>query len=94
MSNPEKKNEDEVFLEEVDDNEVEAAAGGNLFSYPDEENDHNCVNDHFREIYFADGSFPNCAASVEDGSWCSDNDACVGWAVVYYRMKECSNCYR
>ena len=52
----------------------------------------NCVEGFHRDIY--KGGFPNCAATVEDGSWCGTNDACVTTAIVYKGMEECSfsNC--
>jgi hypothetical protein len=45
-----------------------------------------CTENHYRRIYPRDGSdagFPDCAASVEEGSHCGTNDACGQSAVVY-----------
>lgn len=61
----------------------------NLEKSKEEEADtNNCVNSFYRDIY--QGGFPNCAATVEDGSWCGTNDACVSTAVHYKGMEECS----
>ena len=47
----------------------------------------NCENIHYRDIY--KGGFPNCAATVEDGSWCGTNDACSNNAIKYKGMENC-----
>lgn len=44
--------------------------------------DDNCVVQQKRDIY-GGGGFPNCAATVGDGSRCVSNDACVTGAVNY-----------
>ena len=73
--------EKEVFVQEVSDEEMEAVAGG------EEKNSDGCVKSLFRDI--SNPSFPNCAATVEDGSECFSNDACVADAVRYYDMTYC-----
>ena len=70
--------EKEVFIQKVSDEEMEAVAGGGS------ENKTECVRDSSRDIYHP--SFPNCAATVEEGSWCDWNDACFSNAVQYTGM--------
>ena len=102
MSKTEKPNEEQVFKQEVSDDELEAVAGGNYGScggassssqkpWSWDTDSENCVKDHYREIY--KGGFPNCAASVEDGSWCGTNDACHHDAVNYQGMNDCSKAW-
>ena len=43
---------------------------------------------------YGGGSFPNCAATVEDGSWCKRNDACHDKAVDYRGMGSCKKAWR
>ena len=57
-------------LEEVDDGELEAVSGGNIFTRPFDPPDRD---------YEKDG----CAASVEYGSWCGSDDACTIYDVTY-----------
>jgi len=53
-------------------------AGGDC-SLSDQEADKNCcVKDHFRIR-----AIHGCAATVESGSGCSNNDSCIKYAVVY-----------
>ena len=73
--------EKEVFEQKVSDEEMEAVAGG------DGESNYECSDDWKRDIYVP--SFPNCAATVESGSWCDTNDACTSMAVDYQGMVEC-----
>lgn len=44
-----------------------------------------------RNIY--EGEFPNCAATVEGGSWCWNNDACEKFAVIY-TMHSCGRAWK
>ena len=76
--------EKEVFVQEVSDEEMEAVAGG--------EDQYNCYNEFEREIYVP--SFPNCAATVEEASWCGTNDACAHDAVGYLGMFECDRAWK
>ena len=55
-------------------------------------NKYNCARDHSRQIY--GGGFPNCAATVEDGSWCGSSDACVYIAIDYKGMTDCNKAWR
>ena len=76
--NDPKENEQELSTEDLD-----AVAGGD--TGPE---DQNCVRQHYRNIY--KGNFPNCAATVGDGSHCGTNDACYNDAIVYTGMENCS----
>ena len=53
----------------------------------------NCTQQMRRDIYAGKG-FPNCAATVGDGSWCGSNDACFSSAVDYTNMKDCPKAWR
>ena len=57
-----------------------------------EDDINNCTRNHERNIYL--GGFPNCAATVEDGSWCATNDACYSGAVDYQGLIECKKAWR
>ncbi len=78
----------EVLDQEVSVDELDAVAGGGSgcpYGYNGEHEEadkNNCVNEHYRNIYGGRG-FPNCAATVEDGSTCSSNDACYNPSVAY-----------
>ena len=102
----EKKKEEGVFGQELSMDELDAAAGGNageagaewvgsLLSQDDDPND--CTQSDKRSIY-GGGGFPNCAATVEDGSRCASNDACVAGAVRYTgmdcRLFNCTKAWR
>ena len=88
--------EREVFEQAISVEELEAVTGADKGNY------YNCVKENLRTItgrYWEGGilyntGFPNCAATVEDGSLCNDNDACYSCAVVYQDMKECSKAWR
>ena len=90
MTDEQKAKENEVFNQELSIDDLDAAAGGEynelgkaLFGAEKHDDDiENCVEDHRRQIY-GGGGFPNCAATVEDGSHCGTNDACYGSAIVY-----------
>lgn len=100
MSKTEKLNEEQVFKQEVADDELEVVAGGydGGNSYVDADcpsgthANNNCTNILYRDIYA--GGFPNCAATVEDGSWCSENDACHNHAIWYKGMEDCNKAWR
>ena len=79
--------EDNVLSQELSPDELEAVSGG------DQDADlKNCVRYSERNIYL--GGFPNCAATVEDGSWCDSNDACYHSMVGYYILTECNKAWR
>ena len=90
MSKTEKLNEEQVFKQEIADDELETVAGGGenkglcgAASYG-KDTKYDCTGLHKRDIY--KGGFPNCAATVEEGSWCKTNDACNARQVVYVGM--------
>ena len=82
-------NEKEVFIQEVSDEELQTVAGGvddcGWSEYT------NCSTGDKRYIY--SGGFPNCAATVEDGSWCGTNDACLQSDVDYQGMNDCERAW-
>ncbi len=104
MSDEQKAREDEVFDQELSLDDLDAAAGGidcgdlsrilpwQLDDQWDADKD-NCTRDHYRQVYGGSG-FPNCAATVEDGSWCGTNDACKKNAIEYKGMGDCSKAWR
>ena len=92
----------DILENDLNDKELkEASAGANndgthrcqvamQCSY--DENSNKCVVAVFRWIN--DPDFPNCAATVQDGSHCMDNDACFGINAVKYRgMHDCSKAW-
>ena len=85
--------EEEVFSQEVSAEELSYVAGGK--SYPglcDSAVNINCARSNYYRIY--DNSFPNCNATVEDGSWCYESDACYGNAITYVDLKECAKAWK
>ena len=86
MSEEEKAREEEVLKQSVSLDELEAAAGGEGGSANE------CVEQYNRRIHR--GRFPNCAATVEDGSWCGTNDACVVLAVYYEGREHCGRAWK
>lgn len=78
--------EDNVLSQELSPDELEAVAGGDQ-----DEDLKNCVRYSERNIYL--GGFPNCAATVEDGSFCGSNDACYHSMVSYYILVECQKAW-
>ena len=79
--------EAEVFGQELAPEELESIAGGS------DPSDFNCTTQVYgRNIY--SGDFPNCASTVEDGSWCGTNDACFNTSVIYQFMSDCSKAWR
>ena len=73
--------DDAVFDQEVSPDELESVAGGWSGA--------KCDKSQWRDFY-ADG----CAATVDDGSWCGDADACYYGAVVYVGMNSCSRAWK
>ena len=99
--------EDAVLSQELSADEMDAVAGGgacpegqNVVTSPinDVHNcsltqQANCILEEHRSIY--NGGFPNCAATVEDGSWCSSNDAChTSNAIRYTGLTDCSKAWK
>ena len=95
-----KKNE-EVLDQKVSLDELETATGGTFGPLSDliggrikfDNDPENCMYTYKRQIYGGSG-FANCAATVEDGSSCFQNDACSDTAVRYQGMNECSSAWR
>ena len=89
--------EEEVFRREVSEEELASTDGGlcglNGFDCHQTHWDSgHCTEDWARDIY--EGGFPNCAATVEEGSWCGSNDACYTRAVDYKEMQDCKKAWR
>ncbi len=77
--------EENVFRQEVSDAELIAVSGG-------EHKDPTYTRDICEKTNMwriDDPSFPSCNSTVEDGSWCYENDACWGDSIVYVNMKKC-----
>ena len=94
---------EDILENDLNDKELNEASAGansdgthrcqvaNRYTYDDDAN--NCVDAVFRWINKPD--FPNCAATVEDGSHCMDNDACFGVnAIKYFGMDDCTKAWR
>jgi predicted ribosomally synthesized peptide with nif11-like leader len=86
---------------ELSDDELDAVAGGRPMTRRSSKNKRtiwwdddpdNCTNNNMRNIYT--GGFPNCAATVEDGSHCGTNDACYTEAVDYEGMVDCAKAWK
>ena len=91
--------EKEILGQELSEEELTEVVGGKWDLYYDE-----CVFNHERQMhlrkeYIGEGVwhyvsfFPNCAATVEDGSWCGRNDACLRDAVAYVGMNSCTKAH-
>lgn len=96
MSEQEKK----ILSQELSKEDLAEVAGGKRDYYNDD-----CTNNHRRQMYLklewiGEGVShyvpcpSNCAATVEDGSWCWSNDACLDEAVVYVGMNSCTKAWR
>ena len=67
-----------IMDQELDLDELDQVSGGDC-NLSDQEADCNCcIKDHFRSRVMH-----GCAATVEYGSVCSNNDYCMNYAVVY-----------
>ena len=88
------RTEDVVLGQEVSLDEMEGAAGGAdpTLNPHTKVTSVNCTQTEWRDTY--KGGFPNCAATVEDGSWCSSNDACHNFSVKYANKKSCSKAWK
>lgn len=82
MTNEQKQREDEVFDQALSVEDLDAVSGGTNEEDRQAASIENCVELDRRLIY-GGGGFPNCAATVEDGSMCHRNDACYTYAVRY-----------
>ena len=92
MSENEKARDNEVFAQSVSLDDLDAVSGGN-FLHDEDYDSGNCIQTSFRHIRRGNG-FPNCAATVEDGSWCDYNDACHIDSIRYTGMKDCNKAWR
>ena len=79
-------NERAVFNQTVSAEELAEYSGG------DSGDQAGCLIIQRRSIYY--GAFPNCAATVEDGSFCDLNDACFRGAVEYYPLYDCHKAWK
>ena len=95
-----KYSEKDVFAQYLSDDELEEisgglcglnGSGGDDCSWTQYENKNMCTSYERRDIRLY--GFPNCAATVESGSWCWSNDACLGSQVVYYDMHSCTKAW-
>ena len=90
-------NERMIFAQNVSPEELAAVSGGYDFKVEESQN-YLCTETWLRVMYriAANGqrTFPNCAATVEDGSWCGSNDACYEGAVQYICMEKCKRSWR
>ena len=99
MSDEQKQREAEVFGQEVSVSDLDAISGGNMdtdleySSNRKDSDESNCVQKHKRPIY-GGGGFPNCAATVEDGSFCYRNDACYDDAIHYIGITSVHGCHK
>lgn len=85
--------EDDVLGQELSADEMAAATGGKHDGCNSTMNE--CWNNVARMIQGMPGhrGFPDCAATVEDGSMCDTNDACWVSAVIYSNMEDCSRAW-
>ncbi len=89
--------EKELFEQEVSEEELEAVNGGYGLCGRTSENElFDKVSEKIKEtaINIYEGGFPNCAATVDDGSWCGSSDACYGAEVKYIGMQDCQKAWR
>ena len=91
MSEQEKK-EQKILNQEMDPEEMENVAAG-IDDSSDDSDDVLFPKIIKRNFYNEDGSI-NCAATVEDGSWCKSNDACYTNQMDYQGMKSCSKAWK
>lgn len=88
--------EEEILAQELSKEELDSVAGGG-----------NCPTQAWKDDFGANDChtcgttrwiyrhrFPNCASTVEDGSWCGSNDACFTYSSVYYTgMDKCTKAW-
>ena len=90
----EEQRERDVFDQELSVDDLDAAAGGSVtYWYAKDKDENHCTEVHERQFYLAGGSI-DCAATVEDGSWCIKNDACNTDAIVYQGMTDCRKAWK
>ena len=89
--------EDKVFQQKVSQDELENVSGGSLLkrnAHKLSEFSYTCVDNSTRMSIYGGNGFPNCAATVEDGSWCERNDGCFNNSVHYEDMVDCSKAWQ
>ena len=90
--------EEDVFSQEVSNEELAEVSGGATWEETPCVNNvnralyKNCTESHIRMIDIP--SFPNCAGTVEDGSWCYESDACFESAITYVGMHHCTKAWK
>ena len=88
--------EETVLGQELSPDEIEATSGG----IRADSDGYNCAYTQAMNCVFSDrryiyqGGFPNCAATVEDGSHCGRNDACYDASVAYLDLNDCAKAWR
>ena len=87
MTDKDKQTEEAVFTQELAEDELHAVSGGAKAPYY-----LGCDESSQRWIYAY--NFPNCASTVEEGSWCSSSDACSLSAIVYRGMENCGKAWK
>ncbi len=80
---------DYVLRQELSSEELAGVGGGWCENITDDA----CSRSHFHNIY-EPGPFPDCHATVEDGSWCWNSDACYSDAIEYVGMKKCKKAWK
>ena len=71
-----------IFDQEINDDELKDVANGDVDTW------NNCYKEWERDIYGGKG-FPNCASTVEEGSWYSEGDACLSNAIDCQGIEGC-----
>ncbi len=79
MSKTEKLNEEKLFKQELDDDELKAVSGGEFG-----------IGEHCDTLQYRWRAVEGCVATVEvdfecmkNDSWCMSGDACKALAIVY-----------
>ena len=96
LSEEGKAEEKAVFAQEVSQEELENVSGGagtGCWS----NGRRSCLAQLYRNMYddfYTGAGFPNCANTVNDGSWCGENDACFSMAIIYEDMTDCHKAWR
>ena len=101
------REEMDVLDQEISMEELNAVAGGHGAFIPRSESNcgsakveyvsnfsYTCMYSHKRHFTEPNsGRKPNCAATVESNSWCSENDACYDDAINYQGMDHCAKAW-
>ena len=89
--------EDAILAQELSESEMENSVGGVTNCPKQYEKDRFLQNEckiSATERWIYRKKFPNCAATVGDGSWCGSNDACYTSSIRYTGMKSCSKAWK